>query len=249
MTRELSKWGSRAGGDGGERRRWWWWWWFGPLVGPGGSVVRAHRALLFPVLLARVLPLPLRRRISFLTRRALPFSVYSIFLFSLCISRSSSRPRSRVHSIADFPVPGDPSAPRRLTNMALVRSLPSFAAPAKTRKKKPHREEFAFCALANPSYSPYSPTLDFIREISLLRRRHPDSPSTFHWFESTQGASIFFSHPYKEIILTLIILTKFRRNYKEYFDVIRFLYINRRLIFIWWYRKQITIKYILFPRS
>lgn len=96
-----------------------------------------------------------------------PFlSVYSLFLFSLCTSRSSSRPRSRVHSTADFPVPADPSAPRLLTNMAAVRPLPSFAAPVKRRTVRNSR-----FAHSNPSYSPYAPTLDFIREISLVRGR------------------------------------------------------------------------------
>lgn len=81
-------------------------------------------------------PLSLRR-VSFLTRPCSPFlSVYSLFLFSLCTSRSSSRPRSRVHSTADFPVPrGDPSAPRRLTNMALVRSL-AFLRPRRRRNAR-----------------------------------------------------------------------------------------------------------------
>lgn len=113
----------------------------------------------FLLLLLLLLPPPSHRRVSFLTRPCSPFlSVYSLFLFSLCTSRSSSRPRSRVHSTADFPVPrGDPSAPRRLTNMALVRSLllPSFGrtAPAKKRAAKRRTAWNSHFAHLNPSYS------------------------------------------------------------------------------------------------
>lgn len=104
--------------------------------------------------LRRFLLLLLHRCISFLTRRALPFSVYSLFLFSLCTSRSSSRPRSRVHSTADFPVPGDPSVPPPV-NQYGGGPVSAFLRRAgeETPGKKAYREEFAFCALESELFA------------------------------------------------------------------------------------------------
>lgn len=135
-------------------------------------------------------PRPPRRSSFFLSSASPPYlfsymtcspflCLYSLFLFSLCTSRSSSRPRSRVHSTADFPVPGDPSAPVNQC-VAVVRSLPSFAAPAKKRAAKRRTARNSRFAHLNPSYSPYSPMFDSIREISLDRGKRSDSSSTFH---------------------------------------------------------------------
>lgn len=109
-------------------------------------------------------PRPPRRSFFFLSSASPPYlfsymtcspflCLYSLFLFSLCTSRSSSRPRSRVHSTADFPVPGDPSAPVNQCGGGPVSAFLRRRAGEETRGKKAHSEEFAFCALESELFA------------------------------------------------------------------------------------------------
>lgn len=162
-----------------------------PAGALSGHIARYYSPFLFPPFL---LPL-LRRRISLLLHDmpSLSPSILS-FSFSLCTSRSSSRPRSRVHSTADFP--GRPfRAPHRLTNMAAVRSLSlslslslsSFAAPAKKRAAKRRAARNSRFAHLNPNYLPYSPDARFYPR-NFTRSRKTSRLSV--WLPLIQGAFV-----------------------------------------------------------
>lgn len=135
-----------------------------------------------PGTLRVTIPRPLRRFSSFFstavsllfTQRALPFSVYSLFLFSfyiLSVNLSPAFPRSFYRGL---PRAGRPFRAARLTNMAVVRSLPFFAAPTKkTYCKKAHREEFAFYALESELFTVFFNARFYQRNFASLRKTSP----------------------------------------------------------------------------
>lgn len=155
--------------------------------------------------------------------------LFSLSLFpSVPLGQAPAFPRSFYRGL---PRAGRPfRAPRRLTNMAAVRSLlslPTFRrAGEETRGKKARREEFAFCALESELFAVFARCSilsekfrSFEEDVQTLRLASIDS-------NRFKDRSIFDFFLFKRLCIVVKRFTiKLRRNRKKYFDIITFRYI------------------------